>query len=122
MAENTPSLKETCKKPVESLYMDDSTINEDDESSAIETYHKDPQIFKAGGFETVKWDSNSPTLISKILEEDLAETEVGPSGIINEPQKILGIPYFPKEDAFSFHNYHKLSTNVVDKKMKLTSC
>ena len=54
VAENTPSLNETCKKLAESLYMDDSTINEDDESSAIETYHKARQIFKAGEFELPK--------------------------------------------------------------------
>ena len=39
VAENTPSLKETCKKLIESLYMDDSTINEDTENATIETYH-----------------------------------------------------------------------------------
>ena len=61
-------------------------------------------------------------MISKIPAEDLAETEVGPSGIISKPQKMLGIPYVPSENAFSFNHYHKLSTNVIDTKIKLTSC
>ena len=101
--------------------MDDSTVNEDNEESAIETYHKARKIFKAGGFELIKWASNSPKLISAI-PKDLAETEEGPDGVISKAQKMLGISYIPREDVFSFHEYHKLAANMVDTKMKLTSC
>ena len=112
---------DTCKQLIESLYMDNSTSNQDEEDSAVETYHKDRKITKVGGFELIDWVSNCPALISRILTEDLAETEMGPAGDISKPQKMLVIPYIPREDVFSLHEYHKLSTNIVDTKMWLTS-
>ena len=35
IAETAPMLKETCEKLIESLHMDNSTLNEDDEESAV---------------------------------------------------------------------------------------
>lgn len=87
VAEITPALMETTKKLIESLYMDDSTLNEDDEDSAVETYYKARKICKAGGFELIKWESNSPALISSILTEDLVKTEMGLAGVISKAQK-----------------------------------
>ena len=81
-----------------------------------------PEKYLRPGFELIKWASNSPKLISAIPKEDLAETEEGPDGVISKAQKMLGISYIPREDVFSFHEYHKLAANVVDTKMKLTSC
>ena len=67
--------------------MDDSTLNENDEDSEVETYHKARKIFKARGFELIRWASNNPTLISSIPTEDLAETELGPTEATGKPQK-----------------------------------
>jgi len=47
-------LKETCEKLIESLYMDDSTLNEDDKDSAVENYRKAPKIFMVGSFKLIK--------------------------------------------------------------------
>ena len=54
IAETVPMLKETYEKLIESLYMDDSTLNKDEEQSAAELYHTARKIFKIGGFELVK--------------------------------------------------------------------
>ena len=104
IAETNPTLKRTCEKLIESLYMDDSTVNEDNEESAIETYHKARKIFKAGGFELIKWASNSPKLIRDIPKEDLAETEEGPDGVISKAQKCLASHTSLEKMYFRFMN------------------
>lgn len=93
--------------------MDESTLNEDDKKSTVERYHKGRKIFGARGFELIKWASNSPISIKNIPNEDLAETEILPTGTISYVKKCLVFLIYLEKMQFSFSNTINLQRTML---------
>lgn len=83
------------------LYMDDIVSSEISVSAATETALELIGLFKAGGFDLMKWSSNSSDLLSR-----LPETHLHPQVVQfdkDSGQKILGVRWEPRLDVFSFN-------------------
>ncbi|XP_063376662.1 uncharacterized protein LOC134664029 [Cydia fagiglandana] len=81
-------------------YMDDVASSAPSEKIASKTAAQLIDMFKAGGFDLMKWSSNSPELLKAIPKEYLHPSwvEFGDGSY----QKVLGIKWEPRSDSFSF--------------------
>lgn len=80
------------------LYMDDLVTSVKDTEVATDLSRQLIDLFKLGGFDLVKWASNSPELLSSLPSSHCAPIDFSASSSI----KILGLSWNPKEDVFSF--------------------
>ncbi|XP_052741850.1 uncharacterized protein LOC128198806 [Bicyclus anynana] len=82
------------------VYMDDLASSASDPSEAVEKAEQLIQMFKSGGFDLIKWTSNSPELLRNI-----PQTHRQSEGISFDDEhtfKILGLHWFPVHDSLSF--------------------
>lgn len=82
------------------LYMDDIVSSEKSAPKATEISQQLINLFKAGGFDLMKWSSNSKKLLSQ-----LPVTHLHPQVVKFDDdagQKILGVKWDPRSDMFSF--------------------
>jgi hypothetical protein len=81
-------------------YMDDVASSAKSEEIAAETVVQLIDMFKAGGFDLMKWSSNSSKLLKALPEEYLHPSWVKFDD--GSSQKVLGIKWEPRSDSFSF--------------------
>lgn len=81
------------------LYMDDVIFSVNSVSNATETVFQLIRLFKAGGFDLMKWSSNSAELLAQI-----PDTHLHPQvhNFDDDGHKILGVKWDPRLDGFSF--------------------
>lgn len=82
------------------LYMDDLAISCESTTKGVELSNQLIELFAAGGFELVKFSSNSPEVMSNIpASHRVSEAiEFSPESHL----KILGLLWLPAEDLFTF--------------------
>lgn len=86
------------------LYMDDVVSSEKSVTAASETALQLIGMFKAGGFDLIKWSSNSPELLASLPESHLHPYVVQFDD--ETSQKILGVKWIPKDDRLCFEVAH----------------
>uniref|UniRef100_A0A8D8SBS8 Integrase catalytic domain-containing protein n=1 Tax=Cacopsylla melanoneura TaxID=428564 RepID=A0A8D8SBS8_9HEMI len=117
-------IEEGAKYPIAShvvsrdIYMDDLVTSVADEHEAKELYTQLKDFFRSGGFELVKWSSNSLRLLQDIPESDrlLKPLELEDKGF----QKILGMQWESKDDFFSFRIEENASDTPCTKRSILS--
>ncbi|KYN18593.1 hypothetical protein ALC57_09093, partial [Trachymyrmex cornetzi] len=84
----------------DSVYVDDALFGGDDVASLIECREQLTVLLQRGGFQLLKWASNSPELLRDLatrqtdMEDHLLQQD--------ETLKILGISWLPHDDTFRF--------------------
>ncbi|GBP34165.1 hypothetical protein EVAR_30717_1 [Eumeta japonica] len=82
------------------LYMDDLASSYPSEDEAIEVSNQLIKLFKAGGFELVKFSSNSPCVLKNIPHDHRVSEVIEFDS--NDNFKILGVNWHPAADMLSF--------------------
>ncbi|XP_044741882.1 uncharacterized protein LOC123302855 [Chrysoperla carnea] len=82
------------------MYMDDLITSVHCLSEANELYREMIEFFKSGGFEIVKWATNSRQLL-EIVPDSLRANN--PKNFDSELMKILGLQWQPNSDMLSFN-------------------
>lgn len=81
------------------IYMDDLSTSVTSEEEGARLVHDLIALFKSGGFDLVKWASNSPELLHQLPVSHRASIEFdNDTGTL----KILGLKWLPVSDTFSF--------------------
>ncbi|XP_031336996.1 uncharacterized protein LOC116166263 [Photinus pyralis] len=81
------------------MYVDDLVTSIPTTSLAMTAYSQLKELFGRGGFQLVKWATNSPTLIENIPEDDCI---TNPIDFDSSNFKVLGLQWNPKTDFLSF--------------------
>lgn len=81
------------------LYMDDYCCSIDSDTEAIQLYYESVDLFKSGGFDIVKWSSNTDLVLQNIPVE---KRLTGDAVVFKSETKILGIQWDPESDTFGF--------------------
>lgn len=103
------------------FYVDDLTASFDTAEEAMEAIRQLRGITKAGGFQLKKWSSNHPSILREIPKEDLLEgmeiqwVEKQEDTAV---EKILGVAFDPKEDAF----FYKVAIENLQSPTKRCAC
>uniref|UniRef100_A0A8D9BE06 Integrase catalytic domain-containing protein n=1 Tax=Cacopsylla melanoneura TaxID=428564 RepID=A0A8D9BE06_9HEMI len=86
------------------FYMDDFVCSVDSFEQAVELQSQMVNLCKSGGFDLVKWSTNSKDLLEKIPVRDRLPCKVNFDSDLSESPsiKILGIQWHPESDNFSF--------------------
>lgn len=82
------------------IYMDDLISSVENDVLAEELHCQLSGLFKSGGFELVKWATNSSEFSSKIPEDIRANKMFE---FPDEFLAVLGLQWFPKDDTFHFY-------------------
>ncbi|RUA04970.1 MAG: hypothetical protein DSY43_05555 [Gammaproteobacteria bacterium] len=105
---NKDEFPRAAKEIKENMYVDDLLSGEEDIEKAY-VLHKDLYaLMKNGGFELVKWYTNSKELLDLIEPELRGPTTLVPLSKEEEPLKALGISWNTKDDTFLFNQGEKL--------------
>eukprot|EP00112_Aurelia_sp_Birch-Aquarium-sp1_P003266 Seg1363.23 transcript_id=Seg1363.23/GoldUCD/mRNA.D3Y31 product="hypothetical protein" protein_id=Seg1363.23/GoldUCD/D3Y31 len=86
--ESFPEASETIK---ENMYVDDCLTGAEDDKSAFQLYEEATGMMKSGGFEVVKWASNSKDVLVRIPKDQRATKNVIEIESEGDPLKVLGI-------------------------------
>eukprot|EP00112_Aurelia_sp_Birch-Aquarium-sp1_P003222 Seg1359.14 transcript_id=Seg1359.14/GoldUCD/mRNA.D3Y31 product="hypothetical protein" protein_id=Seg1359.14/GoldUCD/D3Y31 len=86
--ESFPEASETIK---ENMYVDDCLTGAEDDKSAFQLYEEATEMMKSGGFEVVKWASNSKDVLVRIPKDQRATKNVIEIESEGDPLKVLGI-------------------------------
>ncbi|XP_063827848.1 uncharacterized protein LOC135077235 [Ostrinia nubilalis] len=81
------------------MYMDDLTSSVPTANDAIQLAHDLIAMFKSGGFDLIKWASNSPELLAHLPESHRAAIEFTDN---SDTLKVLGLKWLPVTDTFTF--------------------
>ncbi|KAL0812118.1 hypothetical protein ABMA28_009496 [Loxostege sticticalis] len=82
------------------IYMDDLASSASSLNDAVKIAHELIQLFKSGGFDLVKWTSNSLELLEHIPESHRQSESI--SFDDGSSFKILGLRWLPAQDTFVF--------------------
>lgn len=82
----------------ESFYVDDVMDGEDDEETAIETYHELNEVLNGCGLPLAKWTTNSSIVRAAINGANNDSIEIDKDDISG----VLGLNWRPSIDAFHF--------------------
>lgn len=82
----------------ESFYVDDVMDGEDDEESAIETYHELNEVLNSCGLPLAKWTTNSSIVRADINGSNNDSIEIDK----DDTSGVLGLNWRPSIDAFHF--------------------
>ncbi|KAK3745920.1 hypothetical protein QZH41_001370 [Actinostola sp. cb2023] len=105
---NKDEFPRAAKEIKENMYVDDLLSGEEDIEKAY-VLHKDLYaLMKNGGFELVKWYTNSKELLDLIEPELRGSTTLVPLSKEEEPLKALAISWNTKDDTFLFNQGEKL--------------
>lgn len=91
------------------MYMDDYVCSLDGVDIAEQTYQEMVAMFRSGGFNLVKWISNSSELLNKIPSTYLNPQNIEFDADAHTNTKIVGMQWNPIEDFFQF----KINGNSV---------
>ncbi|KAI5644919.1 putative peptidase (DUF1758) domain-containing protein [Phthorimaea operculella] len=92
------------------MYMDDYVSSVSDLSTAENTYQEMVDMFRSGGFNLVKWISNSKELMSRIPLSHKTPHEINFDSDANAATKIIGMQWQPTDDNFDFHETEESKT------------
>ncbi|XP_050669608.1 uncharacterized protein LOC126968633 [Leptidea sinapis] len=81
------------------LFMDDLTTSVHSVDDGIRLADELRELFKSGGFNLVKWASNSHVLLTHLPESHRASIEFSDD---NSNLKVLGLKWIPTTDTFTF--------------------
>ena len=109
-----PKASETIK---ENMYVDDCLTGAEDNGSAFQLYQEATGMIKSGGFELVKWASNSKEVLLRKPKDQRATKNVIEIDSEGDPLKALGISWDTETDEFLFNQGEKL-TNIQDQGTK----
>ena len=112
--ESFPKASETIK---ENMYVDDCLTGAEDNESVFQLYQEATGMMKSGGFELVKWASNSKEVLVRIPQDQRATKNVIETESEGDPLKALGISWDTETDEFLFNQGKKL-TNIQDQGTK----
>ena len=115
---------EFVRKLVESFYVDDLATGSHSECDAFHLYQKIKNRMAEGGFVLRKWKSNSQELVAMIEKAEnsapqaseystYAQTTLG--NLMRKSDKILGVSWDRKNDAFSFPLEELVKRSKVEK-------
>lgn len=85
----------------ESIYVDDVLFGADDVPALLVLRDQLNGIMAKGGFHLRKWASNCDELLAGLPPEDCERT-LGHSILEEDPVKVLGIAWYPREDIFRY--------------------
>ena len=88
--------------------MDDCLTRCETETTAYELYSDLVEMMKIGGFDLVKWATNSEVLLSYIPPTKRATCRLVCLDNDSDPLKALGLSWDTVDDAFLFHQGNKL--------------
>lgn len=103
----SPYYPQAAKVAESCLYMDDLVHSVPNEVDAVQLAQDMIKMFKAGGFDLVKWLSNSPALLESLPDSHRKSLEFDAG---NAASKVLGLLWEPCEDLFFFS-----STAITEK-------
>ena len=109
-----PKASETIK---ENMYVDDCLMGAEDNGSAFQLYQEASGMMKSGGFELVKWASNSKEVLLRIPKDQRTTKNVIEIESEGDPLKALGISWDTGTDEFLFNQGEKL-INIQDQGTK----
>lgn len=98
LAEDESNLLKATEVVPRDMYVDDLASSQRNVNEAKELYNELVILFKKGGFEIVKWMSNSQEFLNHIPEPMRLFPEVE----VDKDVKVLGVKWMPKLDEFSF--------------------
>ncbi|KAJ8977406.1 hypothetical protein NQ317_003187 [Molorchus minor] len=81
------------------MYVDDFVSSVPSTIQAIELYHQTVEMFCRGGFQIVKWATNSKELLSKIPIDHRTSQVIS---FDSDKLKVLGMQWQPQSDVLSF--------------------
>ncbi|KAJ8940212.1 hypothetical protein NQ318_010712 [Aromia moschata] len=81
------------------MYVDDFVSSVPSTSQAVELYHQLVEMFQTGGFQIMKWATNSKELLANIPLENHTSKIVS---FESDRLKVLGLQWQPSLDVFSF--------------------
>ena len=84
------------------MYMDDYVTSLDGIDMAEKTYNEMIKMFSSGGFNLMKWVSNSDEFMNKIKDSHKNPQFINFDYDCNVNTKIIGMQWNPKEDNFQF--------------------
>lgn len=90
---------------LENFYVDFPITGGDDDQRAFVIYQKSKEMMSKGGLDLRKWNSNSKTLLQKIVSSELTENDENAKSLNKMPTEITA------EDDES---YAKSSTGITD--------
>jgi hypothetical protein len=97
------------------IYMDDVVSSVESVSEALDLSYQLIELFKAGGFELVKFTSNNTSVLEGLPESSRLAKEIKFDG--GEILKVLGMHWLPQEDLFSFRvdvtNYRHTKRSIL---------
>ena len=112
--ESFPEASETIK---ENMYVDDCLTGAEYNESAFQLYQEASGMMKSGGFELVKWASNSKEVLLRIPKDQRPTKNAIDIESEGDPLKALGISWHTETDEFLFNQGEKL-TNIQDQGTK----
>ncbi|XP_055612678.1 uncharacterized protein LOC129759287 [Uranotaenia lowii] len=103
---NAREHKDECPEAVEAIvnkhFIDDYFDSTDTEEEAVERAISVKSVHAAGGFEIRNWVSNSVNVLEKLEASIPESSEVKLIKIGGDVERVLGVSWSPKEDAFQF--------------------
>ncbi|XP_066934408.1 uncharacterized protein [Clytia hemisphaerica] len=84
------------------FYVDDMLKSEDDEQETIEMIQGVKSLCKRGGFNLVKFVTNSQTVLNSLPKEDLGSSLKDASLLGGLTDKVLGVSWNLSDDVFKF--------------------
>ncbi|XP_036334764.1 uncharacterized protein LOC118745419 [Rhagoletis pomonella] len=99
-------------------YVDDYIDSVDSEEAAFEVADLVRKVHRAGGFEIRNWASNSPNVLTKLVDEEVkAQTPVQ----FGHTEKVLGMYWEPHTDVFKYvFRFTRLRRPVLVEDLKPT--
>jgi hypothetical protein len=105
---NGEKFPEAAKIIKEDTYVDDFLTGTSNKESAFTLYQDLVNLMKIGGFDLVKWSTNSSQLRSRIPSDQRVPECIVCLDSDSEPLKALGLSWDTEEDVFLFHQGNKL--------------
>ena len=106
---NKDKFPKAAKEIKENMYVDDLLSGEQDINKTYVLYKDLYALMKKGGFELVKWYTNSKEMLDLIEPEIRGPTTLVPISREEESLKALGVFWNTKDDTFLFNQGEKLS-------------
>ncbi|KAK9501316.1 hypothetical protein O3M35_012053 [Rhynocoris fuscipes] len=101
------------KAILENFYVDDIACSVENEETALSLYHQLLEILKSGGFDLVKWSSNSTKFLDAI-PEDIRLLKSVDMDKDSSFMKVLGFQWDTIEDFFTFKELWSLKIGWDD--------
>lgn len=104
---------------VRDLYMDDLTTSVNTQAGGVQLAHELIALFKSGGFDLVKWASNSSSLLTQLPESHRAAIEFSDGC---DTIKVLGLKWLPVTDTFTFTTGETSQANTKRSILSTIAC